>query len=141
MSYIFKRALGISLMLYITTFVVGIIAGMILGADMSSMNNVPESFWYIGMVAAVVLSAVFVTWYLKNPALVPSAKSGFLFGLTATVISFLLDFILFSLGNMGGANVDLGQYYGNFRFWIIVVLVVLTATLVGHGRRTKNLLI
>lgn len=137
MSYKFGRAVGISLLLYIATFIVGIVCGVVLGHDMSSMANIPASFWYIGMVAAVILTAVFTLWYFKNSAITPSAKSGAFFGLTAIVLSSALDFILFSVGNSGGAEADLGAYYGDFRFWIILLLVLGTAKVVGHLKRPK----
>ncbi|HYC79749.1 MAG TPA: hypothetical protein VEC17_01860, partial [Candidatus Binatia bacterium] len=102
------------------------------------MDNTPDWFWYVGMAAAIVLTALFAHLYFKNPAIIPSAKSGLLFGLTAAAFSFLLDLILFSAGNAGGANVDLGEYYGDYRFWIIVVFVILTATIVGANKKTKT---
>jgi hypothetical protein len=108
MTYNFKRALGISFALYVATFIVGIIVGVAAGSDMSSMENISDSFWYYGMVTAVVLTALCAAWYFKNSAIVPSRLSGFYFGATAVVLSFLLDLGLFSLGNAGGANVDLG---------------------------------
>jgi hypothetical protein len=139
MIYNFKRALGIGLVLYIATFATGIICGMVSGTDMSSMNSVPNSFWYVGMVAALVLTTLFTMWYFKNRNIVASAASGLLFGLTAAVLSFILDFILFSLGNQSGANVDLGAYYGDYRFWIVVALVLVSAKVVGWklGRRNQ----
>jgi hypothetical protein len=138
MTYNFKRAIGVAFCLYLATFVVGIICGMVSGQDMKSMNTMPDSFWYIGMIAAVILTYLFTVWYFKNPSITPSLKSGFLFGLTAVVLSFVLDFALFSLGNMSATaeqKVDLGQYYGDYRFWIIIVLVVATAKLVGHMKK------
>jgi heme A synthase len=141
MTYNFKRALGIGLALYLGTFVVGIVCGVISGQDMSTMQGMPDSFWYVGMVAAVILTALFSMWYFKSPSVVPSAKSGFLFGLTSVVLAFVLDFILFSLGNMSEDpknHIDLGQYYGDYRFWIIIVLVIVTAKLVGHIKRPKS---
>jgi hypothetical protein len=135
MTYNFKRALGMGLGLYVSTFIVGIVCGMISGQDMSSLENIPDSFWYIGMVGAVVLTAIFTHLYFKNPSIVPSVKSGFYFGLTAIVLSSGLDAILFSLG---GTSDQLGEYYGDYRFWIILVLVVATAKLVGHMKKSKT---
>jgi hypothetical protein len=141
MTYNFKRALGIGLVLYIATFVVAIVCDMIAGPDKSTMQGaMPDSFWYVSMVAAVVLTALFAMWYFKNPAIVPSLKSGFLFGLTAVVLAVVLDFILFSLGNMSDDpvnHIDLGEYYGDYRFWIIMVLVIATAKLVGYLKKPK----
>lgn len=134
MTYNFKRALGLGIGLYVSTFMVGIICGMISGQDMSSLENIPDSFWYIGMVAAVILTALFTMWYFKNPSIVPSVKAGFLFGLTAVILSSGLDAILFSVG---GQTEQLGMYYGDYRFWIILVLVIATAKIVGHLKKPK----
>jgi hypothetical protein len=137
MSYNFKRALGIGLALYVSTFIVGIISGMISGFDPStSLSDMPDSFWYIGMIAAVILTALFTKWYFKSPSIVPSAKNGFWFGLTAIILSSLMDMILFSIG---GASNELGGYFGDYRFWIIVGLVLVTAKLVGHMKKIKKL--
>ena len=123
-----------SVLLYISTFIVGIICGVITQADMSSLENVPDSFWYVGMVAAVILTAIFAKLYFRSPKVTPSATSGLLFGLTAVVISGVLDFILFSAG---GQMDQLGTYYGDYRFWIIVGLVIATAKIVGYMKRAK----
>ena len=138
MSYNFKRALGIALAFYVANFVVGIIAGLISGQDMSSMNTISDSFWYLGMVAAVVLTAIFTMWYFRNPSIKPSAKNGFYFGLTSVIVAFILDFVFLALGNAGGGNFDMTEYYSDYRFWIIVVLALLTAKLVGYKLGSKD---
>ncbi len=127
--YNFKRALGFSVLVYVTTFVIGLVAGILGKVDMSSMENTPDYFWYVGMIVSVVLIAIFTKLYFKSPTVRPSAKSGLMFGLTAVAVSFLLDFATFSIGGMGD---QLGMYFGDYRYWIMIVLVVLTAKLVGH---------
>ncbi len=135
MSYNFKRAAGVSFALYVATFVIGIVAGAVSGQDMSSLDTIPDSFWYVGMLGAVVCAWLFTILYFKNNTLVPSAKSGLFFGLTAVLISSLLDLVLFSAGNAQGASVNLSHYYGDPRFWIILALVLLTAACVGHNKK------
>jgi hypothetical protein len=138
MYYNFKRALGMSFLLYASTFIVGILSGVLGGVDMSSMDNVPEAFWYIGMIAAVVLAALFTWRYFADTRIERSTLNGLYFGLTAIAFSMLLDLILFSLGNMQGADVDLIAYYSDVRFWTIVIIVVATASVVGYVVRTPN---
>lgn len=138
MKYNLKRALALSLGLYAATFVVGIVAGVVSKQDMSSLNNIGDWFWYVGMISAVVVTSVFTLWYYKNRVIVRSAKSGLLFGLTAAAVCFLLDFILISIGNADSANVDLTNYYGDYRYWLIFLLVVVTAKVVGHVKRKKT---
>lgn len=131
MTYKFKRALAISVVLYIATFIVGIICGVILGHDPATMAEVPDSFWYIGMVGAIVLTALFAGWYFKSSAIKASAKSGLFFGLTAAAVSFILDYVIFSLGSSDGVEFDFGSYYGDVRYWIIIMLVIATAKVFG----------
>lgn len=138
MSYNLGRALGISFLLYVATFVVGIVSGIVSGQDMSSLDTVSDSFWYVGMVGAVVLCALFATWYLNGKNISASAASGLKFGITAVILSSGLDLILFSLGNAAGASTDLGRYYGDLRFWIILLLVVGTAALMGYWKQKKS---
>ena len=138
MQYNFKRALGISFLLYVATFIIALAAGTLMGEDMSSMDTVSDSMWYVGMVAAVVVTALFTMWYFKNPSIVPSAKSGFYFGFTVIILSTLLDWATFTFGTPTGTDTDLSKYYGDYRFWIILVLVIVTAKLVGHMKGAKN---
>lgn len=138
MTYNFKRALGISFALYVATFIVGIAMGVLTGQDMSSMDNISDNFWYVGMVSAVIFTALATLWYFRNPAIMPSTKSGLFFGLTAVGFSILIDVILFSIGNVMGASVDIIEYYSDYRFWIIVILVLGTAKLVGYLKRPQG---
>lgn len=137
MVYNFKRAVGISFALYVATFIVGIASGFASGQDMSRVDNIPDSFWYVGMVAAVVLTALCTLWYFRNTAIIPSWKSGLYFGFTAVAFSFILDVAIFSIGNSQGAQVDMMEYYSDIRFWIIVVLVIGTAKTVGILKAPK----
>jgi|GEM_PF-1544499 len=138
MNYNFKRALGFAFLLYISTFVVGLAAGIFTGQDMSSMENISESFWYIGMASAVILSALFTLWYFRDRAIVPSLWSGAYFGLTAVGLGIILDVILFTIGNSTGEAVSVWEYYADYRFWVIVVLVIGTAKAVGWWKEGKN---
>lgn len=132
-----KRAVGLAFLFYVSTFVVALICGTVTGADMSTMENIPDSFWYLGMLFGAILSALFTLWYFRGGKVAATPRSGFLFGVVAVVLSSLLDLILLSLGNAGGANVDLMTYYGDIRYWIIPVLVILAATIVGHAKQKK----
>jgi hypothetical protein len=136
--YKFTRALGIGFCLYLATFVVGIICAVISGQDMASMENIPDYYWYIGMVAGAILAWLFAGWYFKSGTVTPSAGSGFLFGLTAVVLSAALDYVLFTFGSPEGQEVDLAAYYGDYRYWIIIALVVLAATIVGKTKTPQT---
>ena len=136
--YNFKRALGIAFCLYLSTFVVGIVCAMLVPDK--TVNNLPNEYWYISMAASVILTWLFATWYFKSPSVAPSAKSGFLFGVIAVVLSFVLDFVFFWLGNMAaaeGEKMDLMEYYSDYRFWVVVALVIVTSKVVGHVKRPR----
>jgi hypothetical protein len=138
MTYNFKRALGIGFCLYIATLVVGLLCGMLVDKEGVSLTEMPDAYWYLSMAAAVILTYLFAGWYFKNAAIVPSAKSGFLFGFTAIALALLLDFAFFSLGNASDdpkMHVDIGDYYSDYRLWVVVALVIVTAKLVGHMKR------
>lgn len=132
MIYKASRALLLAFLLYVATFIVGIISGVLLNTDMASINNTPDYFWYIGMVSSIVLTGLVASWYFTNKQIVPKATSGLLFGLTTVVLSLLLDLAILSAGKSQGAEVDLGAYYSDYRFWIVVALVVITALLTGY---------
>lgn len=120
-----------SLLLYLSTFVVSIICGNLTGQDMSSMNTISDSMWIVGMISAPLLTAIFTYWYFCTKDFKASAEQGFFFGITATIISTILDLLLFSAGNANGANVDMMKYYGDFRFWVILLMVIAVSSAVG----------
>lgn len=138
MIYNPRRAIGVAFALYIATFIAGLIAGFVSGQDMTSMSTIPDYFWYVGMGISVVLISLFTLWYFRDARIQPSAKSGAYFGLTTVGFSFALDLIIFSFGNAQGAGVDLSAYYSDPRFFVTVILVVLTATLVGVFKSHKG---
>lgn len=137
MKYNFKRAIGILLVFYIATFVVGIIVGFITSQNMASLNSISRFMWYFGIVVNMLLIALFTRWYFVQKTLVASAKSGALFGLTAVALSTVVDIIIFSVANSYGAAVHLGAYYSDPKFWLIVVLSIGTAAFIGYriGKR------
>jgi hypothetical protein len=138
MSYNFKRALGMSFLVYIAMFVVSLVVGVASGVEFTSLSDAPAWCWYVLAAASAILTALFALWYFKGNV-VPSLKSGFLFGLTVAILSSILDFVFFSLGNMAdGPQIDIGEYYGDYRFWITIVLVVLAAKLVGYLKGSKT---
>jgi hypothetical protein len=137
MHYKAARALGISLLLYIATFILGMAISFLSREQMGVATDVTESMWYVGMATSVILAAVFTYWYLRGSGLIPSVRCGLYFGLTAVMFSSIFDAAMFILAEYLGTPVDLVAYYLDPHFWIIVAIVIGTSALVGQLKRPR----
>ena len=128
-----KRAIGIGLLTYICTFIVGIIAALGMGLDMTSTDTPPPEMFYISAVAAVIIASLFSVWYFKGKNVKPSAKQGLYFGVTLIIIGFIMDIVTFIPYVLGGGSYnDLLSYYANPIFLVTLVLILGTPAAIGH---------
>ena len=128
-----KRAIGISLLTYISTFIVGMVAALIMGLDLTSTDAPPPEMFYISAVAAVVIAALFSVWYFKGKGIEKNAKQGLFFGITLIIIGFIMDIITFIPYVLGGGSYnDLFSYYANPVFLVTLVLILGTPAAIGH---------
>lgn len=111
---------------------------MLMNIDMTATTKLPPSFFIIGMVLSVVLAGIFSVVYFKGKGVKASTKEGFYLGVTIILIGFVLDLVLFLLSILAGeTGSEITTYYSNIFFWIALVLVIATATLVGALRARK----
>jgi hypothetical protein len=61
-----KRAIGIGCLLYVLSFIVGIIVAVLSGINMETAESVPQSVWVIGMIITVVLVVGATLWYFNK---------------------------------------------------------------------------
>lgn len=124
-----KRAIGFAILIYIASFVVGILTSFFINADFS-MSNVPVGVWIIGILASIILTACFTKLYFKKVD--PSFSEGIKFGIVVILISTILDFLIVIPSVLYTNTVgDIVSYYTNPLFWVIVASVILTAGIVG----------
>ncbi len=133
-----KRAIWVGVVMYILSFIIGIIPFLITGADPTQMSDPPTSFFVIGIIISIILSIIFSLVYFKGKKIHPSAKEGFYFGLTIIVVGFVLDAIIFFLSSLAvESEMDILSYYSNPLFWVALVLVIATTTIIGAMKGKK----
>lgn len=127
-----KRALWISILLYIASFAVGIITGLLLGIDFENATEAPVSVWYIGIASGAILMALFTLWYFRSPTTTANLKNGFYFGLFVVLIAFMLEgIVIIPYILTTDSPADITAYYTNPFLWISIVINIVTAAAVG----------
>lgn len=133
------RKIYLGLIAYLVSFVIGIINARIMGVDLSQASEVPTPVWIVGVLAQVVLMALFALWYFATPKVVASAKEGLWFGLTCVIVGFIVEILIIIPSILfSHAPVDIGSYYGNPFFWLSLVVTILVPMLVGTLRRSGS---
>jgi len=136
----YKRAFLFSLLAYVISFFVGLIFALIFSVDFSGDEPVPRVMWYVGLVASVIIMASLTFWYFKSDSTKASMCNGLMFGSIAVVLGFILDALIFIPAALSGRANDLIKYYSTPLFWITLVAVIATTTLVGYllGRKSGD---
>ena len=133
-----KRATWIALVMYISSFIVGLIPLFFMGINTTNMDELPANFFIIGVIISIVLAGLFSLLYFKDKKIQRNAKEGFYFGLAIIVMSFILEMIISLIFSLMVPNIpDMFSYYSTPAFWISLVLVIATATLVGKFKSKK----
>ena len=135
-----KRAVRISIVMYVISFLLGLIPMFVMGIDPSQVAELPAKYFIIGIVTSIILSGLFSLLYFKGERVKRSAKEGFYFGLALITVGFILDVIIFSITYITtDAQMDIFSYYANPFFWIALILVICTATIAGAIMRKKTI--
>ena len=118
---------------YLVSFVIGIVIGLIFGADFenASITELPESLWYAGMATTTLITYLAARWYFMDITIEPSAKEGLLFGLAIVGIGFLFDifFLLPQIADQG--TEELFNYFSHPFFVLTIFMVVAVSAIVG----------
>ena len=128
-----KRAIWMSVVFYIVSFILGTITGIFMEVDLSAATEIPDTVWYVGMVLTIILMVLFTSWYFRIPQTKPNAKNGFLFGITAMIVGFVLDAVIIFPSMMAtDAPADMMAYYMNPFFWITLILMLMVGGVTGN---------
>ena len=134
-----KRAIGVGLLTYLASFIIGIIIMFAMGVDPSQGSEIPKSAFIVNIIITLILAGLFTLFYFKDKKIKRSAKEGFMFGIVLIIIGFILDIIIFTLTSMmTTTQVDLLEYYSDPIFWLALILFVLTTTIVGAIKEKKK---
>lgn len=133
-----KRASWVAVLMYITSFIVGLIPMIVMGVDTTQLSEFPTSFFIVGILISVILAVFYTLFYLRDESIKRTPKEGLLFGLIVIVAGFILDGIMFGIMILTGqSQFDLAAYYTNIFFWLAAVLVIVTTTLVTYLKGRK----
>ena len=134
-----KRAIWISLAFYIATLIIGIILTVIANISLSSPQEIPTTYWIITIVVTVLLTSLASIWYFHKKGVSRNIKEGFKLGLTFVIVGFILDslFIIPALFTGSGADLLL-EYYLTPSFYVILLLVIASATFIGSRSPSKT---
>ncbi|MGV8131245.1 MAG: hypothetical protein ACP5N7_04065 [Candidatus Pacearchaeota archaeon] len=122
-----KRGILISLALYASTMVVGIIMTIIANLNMQSTQNIPTTYWIITIITTVLLTCLASIWYFAKAKRSP--KEGLKLGVTFILVGFVLDLIFFF--SQENAAQIMKDYYSSISFYLVLALVVASAFFIG----------
>ncbi|MBI2449082.1 hypothetical protein HYV49_02175 [Candidatus Pacearchaeota archaeon] len=134
-----KRAIWVAVLTYAISFIIGLIVMMIMGVDPTNLTEIPNNVLYISIILTIIIAVFFTLLYFKGKRIKPNAKEGFYFGLILIIVGTILDIIIFSLSSLAtGTQQSLIEYYSNPFFWIALILLLATTTIVGVLRGRKK---
>ena len=117
----YKRAIWISLLVYLASMLLGIILAVIVGIDVVEPTL---SLWLWGMAITVLLTFVFTLWYFKKTK--GTVQEGLQLGGVMIGIGVVLD-VLFT-ASVGQFD-SLIKYYLDPLFFATLILLLITAGL------------
>lgn len=129
-----KRGILISLALYATTMVFGIVLTIITNSNISSNQNLPTIYWIITIATTVLLTCLASIWYFSKVK--KSPMEGFKLGLTFVIVGFVLD-LLFFLTQENAADI-MKQYYSSISFYLVLAIVIASAVFIGSRNSHKS---
>lgn len=122
-----KRGILISLALYATTMILGIILTITANIGLASPQSISTVYWIITIVATVLLTCLASIWYFSKAK--KSPMEGLKLGVTFVVVGFILDLLFFF--TQDNATQIMKQYYSSISFYLVLAIVVASAVFIG----------
>lgn len=134
----FKRALGITFLIYIASFIVGIITMIALGLHPDEMREAPLTMCIISFVAMAIFAVFGTLWYLRGSTV--TWKEGAKFALVGILLSFVLDIVMFSIAPIQGENPKdtIINYYSGYLFWVSLIIYLGTSSLTAWYKSKRR---
>lgn len=122
-----------SILAYLTSFIVGIVISVAVGYEPSLDSEIPMSLWRGTLVVSSLVVALFGMWYFQSSNTQPSLKNWLLFCLCIVVVGFILDLVVLLIASWSmDAVADFGSYYYNPMFVLTLLAMFVVAWFVGH---------
>jgi hypothetical protein len=127
-----KRAVGMALLAYLTSFLIGIFFFVLSGVDLETTQQIPTHLWFISITLTILVAGIFSWLYFKPKKTKAGVKEGLLLGILFVIVGFILDLIItLPFYFIGGEQFNILNYYIDPFFISSLVAVVLTATVIG----------
>tara|TARA_Y100000031_G_C7963068_1_gene266853 strand:- start:114 stop:542 length:429 start_codon:yes stop_codon:yes gene_type:complete len=136
----YKRAVGIGIVAYIASFIIGIAIGVLLNVDFSSTGAVSNSMWYTGIIAQVVVALFFAYWYFSGKSVKEyGIQEGISLAAIFVVVGFAID-LLFMLPLMAtdGMAREIWALYSHPLFLVSILVLFLGTSFVGSYFDDQN---
>ena len=134
-----KKAVGIAVVLYVVTFIVGVILTLVTKETLQAQQDAQTTYWLITIIVTVLLTGLANLWYFNGKNITRNVAEGLKLGVIFVISGFVLDMFslipaLISTKNTQG----LFEYYKSPAFYLIALLVVGTTVFVGSRNRTSK---
>jgi len=127
-----KRAIWMSIIAYLVSFVFGLAIVALGGGDAFS-ENIEFSTWLTLFIFLIILVYIFASWYFKDKKIKASSKEGFRFALVLFLVSAILDLaVLIPYVLTSGNSSEALAYYASPWFSVAVLLMIATGGFVGY---------
>ncbi|MDA3855707.1 MAG: hypothetical protein PF569_05580 [Candidatus Woesearchaeota archaeon] len=126
-----KRAIGISILTYIVSFIIGTIIAILFDIDLNIRTVIPIRIWVLAMLISIILVIIFSLWYFKKKSTTPSTKEGFKLGLTIIIVGIILDLTIINIYIFNGSSANIASYYSDPLLLVSILIIIVTATITG----------
>ena len=138
----FKRAVGIGVVYYIASFVVGIVAALATGFDFEAGAAFTPILTVIGIVMTLILTPLFTYWYFnskKGTKITPTLQHGLKLGVVFLLIGTVFDLLTLGAASVAGELPDNPfEFYMDIWFWVMLAVMLASAAGAGHYLANKK---
>jgi len=125
----YKRAIGFSFLVYLTTLVLSFAIMPFVDIDPAAMEW-PTSMWIFNWTVYIPIILLFAKWFFKK--VTPTAKHGLILGVVTILVSVLIVGLFLAGGMAAGQDVGpLANMYTDWRFYVTILEVIALTTFAG----------
>ena len=129
------RILIAAIGIYIISFIITIVASVIVGIGPDTYANVesiPVLLWIIALLTTAIVSHFGARWYFSKNGVHAGVQQGLWFGIILSVIGFVLDAAaLVLLPETSSFMEALQGYFAEPMLWVAVLIVLAATTFAG----------
>jgi UPF0716 family protein affecting phage T7 exclusion len=134
-----KRGLRTGVLLYVASFLFGLVLTGILGWSGTYSFEAPAFIWS-SLVGLIVLTALFSVHYFRDPTITISPREGLQLGILFLAVGFFIDIVIIGITSIfvPGVISEIITYYLSLPFLGSIIMLILTPAVVGCVYKRKN---